>query len=287
VLQQARAAIPTKTPLTVGIDTQQKLLEPFASLKGGNVDDNIAFMSPYDPKRGIALKVECLRGVTPERCLYKVLVETVTESATVKNYFTELHDFDSDIGVPGFRDDPFAFPDIKYSETSCLLFRVFKMIDPSIDNPGGIMQAAWSATKIFLEDGVARLGRFSVPMFAGTPPPKMLDELKSEKIDQVILKWTSNPPSGYPKVEFFRPNALITFVQGDSLRVAEFTEQKDPFRVEPRTLLILPRFKKDFPCQDDEGYHEELLSVVIPQGVTPPQFEDAMNKQMKKFFKKM
>lgn len=287
VLQRGRLSLQSKTPLALGITTQDKMVELFKAPKPFPTDDSIAFVAPYDPKRGVFVCVENLRGMTAERCIYKVMAETFVEGGTMESHFTEHHDFESDIGVPEYQDEAFIYRNVPYNPFAVAVFRVFKMLEPSIDVPGGIMPVAWSASKLFLDDNVARHGRFSVPMFAGVPPPKLLEELKSERIDLVITKWSNNPPPGMQKLDHYKPGCLITFCQGAAGREQELLQQVEPFRMEHRVLLIPPRLKQMFPCQEDEGYHEEPLSVVIQPGKTPLAFEEAINKQIKKFFKNM
>lgn len=284
ILAKDRERITSKTTIAKGVTTLDAVVKQFAE-KMNPVDDNLSYMAPYQPTRGIFVHVECLRGMTAEKALYKVTAEVFGADDSVVSQMTQHFDFASDIGAPGFADPPFLFQNIPYNPNACVLFRVYKMIDPSIDTPGGVMPFAWSCAKLFLEDEVARLGRFSTPLFAGTPPPKLVDDLKSDRIDAVIQKWTTNPPSGQ-KVSYATPKSLITFSQGEAIRAMELVMQEQPFRFEPRVLLVPQRLKKEFPLLEDDGFHEEELSSMIPPGKSADQMDDAMNKQIRKFFKR-
>ncbi|CUI15443.1 Hypothetical protein, putative [Bodo saltans] len=286
LMARDRERIPARTPASMDVksmDTCYKLFEQ----KSVPADDAIAYACPYNPNRGLFIAPECLRGMTTERCLYKVMIEMSVEGGEQTSNFTQHHNFDSDIGVPEFLDEPFIFAKVPYSLTGVAVFRIFKMLDPSVDRPGGVMPCAWSATKLFLEDGVVRHGRFSVPLFAGVPPPRLLDELKKERIDQTIMKWTSNPPTGHQKLEYLKPNCIVTFCQGDAVRSVELVDQKEPFIMDARLLLVPSKVRRQFPFQDDEGYLEQPLSDILPSGVSKQVFQEEMNKQLKKCFKRM
>lgn len=286
ILVQERQMIPSKTLMSLEVTTQDQCVKLFDQ-KWTAADDALAYVAPYNPSRGLFVAPECLRGMTPEHCLYKVMIEMSVEGGEKSSNFTQRHDYESDIGVPEFLDEPFVFAKVPYSQTGVAVFRVFKMMDPSVERPGGIMPLAWSATKLFLDDGVVRHGRFSVPLFTGSPPPRLIDELKKERIDQTILKWTGNPPSGQQKLEYLKPNCVITFCQGDAVRGVELVKQKEPFRSDPRILLVPTRVRRQFPFQEDEGYLDEQLSNVLPDGMPPTVFDEEMNKQIKKYFKKL
>jgi hypothetical protein len=286
VMARDRERIPTRTPSSMDV-TSMDICQKIFEQKSVPADDAVAYACPYNPSRGLFMAPECLRGMTTERCLYKVMIEMSVEGGEQTSNFTQRHNFDSDMGVPEFLDDPFIFAKVPYSLTGVAIFRIFKMMDPSVNQPGGIMQCAWSATKLFLEDGVVRHGRFSVPLFAGAPPPRLLDELKKERIDQTIMKWTNNPPSGQQKLEYFKPNCIVTFCQGDAARSVELVNQKEPFIMDARLLLVPSKVRRQFPFQDDEGYLEQPLSSILPSGVSQQVFQEEMNKQLKKNFKRM
>lgn len=208
-------------------------------------DELSAYIVPYNRSRGIFVNVECIRGIAKQKAVYKVIV-TVRNGKRWFHGMTEHHDWDGDLGVQHFLDEPFMYTDLDFDPKAEMLFQVYRLEKPSLDNPGPVNLVGWSACSLFYADGFPRTGRFSIPIYDGPPPNFFLAGLKPHPKGKPHRNSQQQEPSliratGVREDDFYSPRAVISFTMGDAYRAEEF----------------LPR-----PIQPYEGYRlEDTLSV--------------------------
>ncbi|CBH12056.1 hypothetical protein, conserved [Trypanosoma brucei gambiense DAL972] len=237
---------------------------------------------PYDPNRGFFILTEAVHGMCTREALY-VVVTSINVNGHNNIAYTKKFRWSSDVGAPHFDDPIKAIRMVKahpFTVAEKYLLRITNL--DTIPKYEGrqllVEQVGWTLLKMFPEDGAVRTGRYALALFEGTPPPQLLDEVKSYPMDEVLSYWVLSN-----RVQYITPPASVVVSIGDICFAEQFSVDH-PGRPQPQKLMTTKHQEISLPCVGNEGsmgYKQDDL--LKDMGISVEKAESAIRTALKSF----
>ncbi|CCW70132.1 unnamed protein product [Phytomonas sp. Hart1] len=273
----------TQIPSPRDLGLTEAAVEGVFSAPARLMNDQISFLSLFDPNRGLFLSIGCLRGLGMGDIAVYVIAVHLLEKRTPHSssdaserdeqkwrylFCTRPADSTSDVGILDFADPPLVLSDLDYHPHSMVFFTVIKVSFSAITDSWGnskngstharplsasehtlkIEEIGWTANRLFLDKpGILRQGRFALPLLKMSILKNVLRGLKKESFNNIFIKNINEQKSS-----FISPKTTLTVAQGDPACMIQILSDL-PGQPQIHKLLMPLTMRNSFPTNANEG----------------------------------